>query len=345
MANSSHVAVLKKGAQPWNDWRKANWNIKPDLSGLDLTNVRALKKSSLWDASARQVNLADVNLAAADVSDVKFKNVNLSAAILVDANLVSADLSGCNLTSADMSGADMTRSKLESALCVGAQLQGAVLHKADLWLANLNAANLAGADLEDADLTRANLHKADLTEANLAHVNLHEADLRASNLDHAGVVGIKYSRRNMRGKYQGVRGIESTFGDAIFRRDALDQDYYDTLASRWRKTPKMFVHWLWSQLDYGRSFARIGAAGALVVFGFGLVYQLDPSLMEIHVRIDPWLAPYLSSLFAVTSLGLLDLVSAKSSTGEILYVAQIAIGYVTYGALLAILLQKIARRS
>ena len=345
MANSSHVEKLKQGAQPWNEWRKANWNIKPDLSGLDLTNVRALKKSALWDNKARQINLAEVNLAATDVSDVKFKNVNLSSANLVDANLVSADLSGCNLTAAEMSGADMTRSKLESATCVGAQLQSATLHKADLWLANLNAANLAGADLESADLTRANLHKADLTEANLAHVNLHEADLRASNLDHAGVGGIKYSRRNMRGKYQGIRGIESTFGDAIFRRDALDQDYYDTLASRWRKTPKMIIHWLWSQLDYGRSFARIIAALALVIVGFGIVYQLDPSLMEIHVRTDAWLAPYLSSLFAVTSLGLLDLVSAQTRTGEMLFITQIAIGYVTYGALLAILLQKIARRS
>jgi hypothetical protein len=33
MANDEHVAILKKGVDTWNAWRRENPDIRPDLSG------------------------------------------------------------------------------------------------------------------------------------------------------------------------------------------------------------------------------------------------------------------------------------------------------------------------
>jgi uncharacterized protein YjbI with pentapeptide repeats len=39
MANDEHVAILKKGVDAWNKWRDENVNIRPDLSGVDLSRA------------------------------------------------------------------------------------------------------------------------------------------------------------------------------------------------------------------------------------------------------------------------------------------------------------------
>jgi uncharacterized protein YjbI with pentapeptide repeats len=39
MANDDHVAMLRKGVDAWNTWRDKNLNIRPDLSGVDLSRA------------------------------------------------------------------------------------------------------------------------------------------------------------------------------------------------------------------------------------------------------------------------------------------------------------------
>ena len=136
-------------------------------------------------------------------------------------------------------------------------LDGADLRRSDFWKADLSGAELEGANLEQAIFTGASLHGANLARASLYQADINGADLRAANLDHAGVIGIKYDRRAMRGRYQGIRGVESSYGDALFRRDAVDQDYIDTLALRWRRSPLILIFALWALIDYGRSLSRI----------------------------------------------------------------------------------------
>jgi hypothetical protein len=36
MANDEHVAILKKGVEAWNVWRRGKPDICPDLSGANL---------------------------------------------------------------------------------------------------------------------------------------------------------------------------------------------------------------------------------------------------------------------------------------------------------------------
>ncbi len=37
MANLVHLEILKQGVEAWNNWRVENLEIKPDLSGADLS--------------------------------------------------------------------------------------------------------------------------------------------------------------------------------------------------------------------------------------------------------------------------------------------------------------------
>ena len=39
MANNEHVALLKQGVDAWNAWRDENPDIRPDLSGANLSGA------------------------------------------------------------------------------------------------------------------------------------------------------------------------------------------------------------------------------------------------------------------------------------------------------------------
>jgi len=39
MANSEHLTKIKQGVKDWNDWRKVNPKVIPDLRGADLRDA------------------------------------------------------------------------------------------------------------------------------------------------------------------------------------------------------------------------------------------------------------------------------------------------------------------
>jgi hypothetical protein len=75
MANAEHLALLKEDVEKWNQWRKDNSNVIPDLSGVKLK----LRKAGLRRAHLKEeANLHDA--------------VVLMRAALRDADLRGADL-------------------------------------------------------------------------------------------------------------------------------------------------------------------------------------------------------------------------------------------------------------
>jgi len=345
MANPNHVARLLKGVEAWNQWRQENWNIKPDLTGLDLRREHGFKRSSLWDGRRRRIDLSDVNFGGVDLSQSDLRGAEMTNASIVDATLVAADLRDTNLKGSDFKG-----SRLAGAQFVGAVLHDASLVETDLKAADFWQADLAGADLEAANLEQSNFNKSSLRGANLSRANLYEcdlryADLRGANLDHAGVIGVKYERASMRGRYQGVRGIESTYGDAIFRRDAVDQDYIDTLAFRWRRSPLILIFWLWSMIDYGRSLSRILWLSAGIVLAFGTIFLLNPQTISMTGDLDPFLAPFYASFITFVSLGLPAGVTAQTAFGQLLLSLETVTGFLFLAVFLSVLLRNISRRS
>jgi len=259
----------------------------------------------------------------------------------------------------DLSGADLSRSNCSRGDFTGANLSGADLSMADLSQAYLSEANLAGADLSAARLAGAYLCFARLMGAylNLAKLNgadlrcadLTGADLRGSNLSEANVTGVSYNRKSMCGKYLGIR-VDSCYGDAVFKRDAQDQDYIDTFVgrNRWEKGKRWGYIWckIWGLFDYGRSIPRVGIFAFLLIMMFGTVYRHYPWLVSQNCTnpITTWFTPYYYSIVIFTTLGFGDL-TARHLAGETLVSLEVVFGYVTLGMLLAILANKVARRS
>jgi uncharacterized protein YjbI with pentapeptide repeats len=163
MSNRQHLSLLKQGALPWNEWRKKNPDVRPDLY-----------EASLAGANLRGANLSGANLGGAELSSADLREVNLLGAALVEANLQEA-----NLHKADLGFADLTF----------AHLSNAKLTNARLWKADLTAAKLGGADLTNADLTMAMLRETDFSGANLCDAVLDYAVLRETNLRQANLTG------------------------------------------------------------------------------------------------------------------------------------------------------------
>jgi uncharacterized protein YjbI with pentapeptide repeats len=154
MANEEHLEILKKGPKKWNLWREKNPDVRPDLTGVALSE------------DLYEVNLNEINLSGADLRGANLIEEDLSNAKLARADLTATYLSGANLRGADLLGAYLSEANLFGTNLLGANLSGANLRGADLLLANLIRTNLTGANLSNANLFGVNLLGADLREAN-----------------------------------------------------------------------------------------------------------------------------------------------------------------------------------
>lgn len=138
-----HLSILERGVEAWNNWRKKNPHIIPDLSGADLSHLNLAKinfyKTRLFGANLEGANLRKANFIGADL-----RQANLSFACLVAADLNQADLSFATLKRANLSEADFTDAKLSNATLEDAQLTGALLVRTDLEGADLSGSRIFG---------------------------------------------------------------------------------------------------------------------------------------------------------------------------------------------------------
>src|SRR5258708_6583699 len=169
MANRQQLGILKQGALPWNEWRKKNPDVRPDL-----------QEASLAGANLRGANLSGVNLGGAELASTDLQGVNLLGASVVEANLHEA-----TLHKADLGFADLTFAHLSNA-----NLTAARFWKADLTAAKLTAADLSGANLTMAMLRETDFSGANLYEAILDYAVLVETNLRQANLTGCSVCGL-----------------------------------------------------------------------------------------------------------------------------------------------------------
>jgi uncharacterized protein YjbI with pentapeptide repeats len=155
MANPEHVALLRKSVREWNEWRKANPELRVDLSGVDLSG-----------AELSGANLSGADLSGAELRGAELRGANLWDGNLSEANLWEANLSGAYLITADFSDANLT-------------------------LANLRRADLNGADLNGADLSHTILSQAKLAFTRFTNVDLSETvGLETCNHEAPSSIGI-----------------------------------------------------------------------------------------------------------------------------------------------------------
>jgi uncharacterized protein YjbI with pentapeptide repeats len=326
MANESHVKELLKGVKSWNAWREANPDIKPDLSGVDLT-LEAVRGTPL--VTVFQEDQEFVDLQGFDFHGANLFETNLQSTNLRNANLQTADLGGANLQSADLTDANLHGTKLWNA-----NLQSAVL-----YLANLQSSDAWGANLGCADLWGVNLQGADLLDA-----NLQTADLGGANLNDANVTLVRFNRSTLQRGFQGIR-VATCYGSQAFKSFAQDQDFIEELRDSGRGG--LIKFWLWYIFaDCGRSFVRWAGWSLFLAILFGIVYYWMGSN---HIKPDPPLPFSLItmiyySVVTFTTLGFGD-VKPQTELAAVIVMFEVMLGYVMLGGLISILANKLARRA
>jgi uncharacterized protein YjbI with pentapeptide repeats len=79
MANDEHVAWLKKGVDVWNEWRRGNPDIVPDLGEADLIEA-SLWRANLFKANLSRADLIEANLTEAELSWISWSEQRLKSA-------------------------------------------------------------------------------------------------------------------------------------------------------------------------------------------------------------------------------------------------------------------------
>ncbi len=181
MANQEHLDILRQGVKVWNQWRKENPDIDPDVSEADI--------------SCLQLGHAD------------FLRANLSGA-----NLSGANLSGANLSGANFEGANLSKAGLRGANFTVTNLKGADLSHTNLWDAHFGNLNAGYVDLSGANLSNTQLGGVDLSYANLSGANLSGAELGGVNLGNANLDGTNFAGAIMAGTALGDRDLRVVKG-------------------------------------------------------------------------------------------------------------------------------------
>jgi uncharacterized protein YjbI with pentapeptide repeats len=217
MANEEQLAILHQvidvwyeNPSLWNEWRRKNPKIKPDLRGADLSKGK---------------------LNGANFSGADFRDANLQEANLRGANLESANLSGANLVGVNLNETNLIRANVSRATLALASLQGADLRMADFREANLSLANFSYPDLSDPDSKRANLSGANFSKANLYEANLTWTDLSNVNFSEAVLCEVNLRRANLnkanlsRADLTRTQVLDADFNEATFTGACIEEWY------------------------------------------------------------------------------------------------------------------------
>lgn len=128
MANQEHLAVLKRGVKTWNQWRQEHPDIRPDLTGANLSEANLievnLSKADLSKADLSLANLSHATFSRADLIKVKFIGADLRYAILSRTNLSKADLSRANLSHAVLNESILVRTNFTDATLTNCHIFG-----------------------------------------------------------------------------------------------------------------------------------------------------------------------------------------------------------------------------
>ena len=203
MANIEQLQLLSEGVDQWNEWRRNNPDIHPDLTGAEFP-----RSITLWDGDFRNAHLAKAHLNKLILLGGNFAYADLTDADLSGSNLGHGNFYKADLRRANLEGADLQWANLVGANLSGSQLQNANLFGADLSAANLELPHQMKLSVDDAEiilgasLTETNLTRADLTGANLGYTRMIGTNLAQATLVDCQVYGIAAWRVNTKDAIQ-----------------------------------------------------------------------------------------------------------------------------------------------
>jgi uncharacterized protein YjbI with pentapeptide repeats len=72
MANAEHLSILAQGVDAWNEWRRQNIIVLPDLTGANLISLKL-----------HRIDLSRTDLSRADLTSSFLSRANLYKAVVV----------------------------------------------------------------------------------------------------------------------------------------------------------------------------------------------------------------------------------------------------------------------
>lgn len=175
--NKKHLRILKRGVTSWNNWRKKNPDVIPELAGLELSYYD-LDEINLSQADLRKANLSNLsscrstfdyaNLQGANLNQVWFNNSNFD-----NANLGRASLRFVNFNEAKLIEANFYSSKLSSVEFCSANLRKA----------NLDEANIIGTDFREANCNKASFNNTKISDSFVYGASFWETNLNEVKLE------------------------------------------------------------------------------------------------------------------------------------------------------------------
>jgi hypothetical protein len=190
VADEEQVKILKEqGSQAWNEWRRQNPRVKPNLSGARLVQAK------LEEMDFRSADLSCADLTGANLFRTNFAAAHMESSILKDANLA-----GARFVEANLNGAKLDKATLNYADLPRVTLKGASIRDAFLPWVNLTEANLADADLQGSHLLGTNFYGADLTDTEFSRCEMWETILGNVDLSRTkGLGAVEHSGPSMIG--------------------------------------------------------------------------------------------------------------------------------------------------
>lgn len=171
LPDPEHLALLLKGKEDWNAWRKDNRGESLNLAGLkmDYSNFNG------YDFS--YTSLYRAHLRSCDLRNGEWRLIGL-----VEADLSNSDFENTKFLGEQTGEDEYDESSMTGALFINANLKRTKFSGADCDLANFHKANLSYADLAHSQLRKADFSYADLSWANLSHADLSGANLQGAKL-------------------------------------------------------------------------------------------------------------------------------------------------------------------
>lgn len=301
--------------------------LKAHLSGADLL------KANLSGTYLKEANLSGANLWGADLSKANLRGANLSRA-----NLWGSNLSGADLTEANLSGANLCETNLSGADFWKTDLSGALLREANLSGANLWETNLSGAELGDVLFTTDEVFDRLLKWWGPKILSCIPLLNRMKPFQNWKKVGMTILRGIDTAKINGSK-------NPILKRYIEDYQFIQGF-----KKKSWFHRWLFYPLwkatsDCGRSLLLwlIWAVGLIGLFSW--VYY--PHRADWFNQVDlNWLSIWYLSLTKFMSFGFGNTTpKIDHPTAQVWLMVEVVIGYVMFGGLISILINKLARRA
>jgi len=255
MANRLHLSILERGVEEWNNWRKDNPDIKPDLSRSEIFGsnthcfiwrgkiddapkaaMRSMTRINFEDCNLEGCQIRKINFCYADFTRANLRRTSIKKCLFEQCSFFNAKLIEIDLHDTSWGEVDFSHANLEdldffanaSAIGNATLLELAIFRGAFLKNVNFSGAILAGANFEAARLERVNfaaadLSNADLTGANLAGSNFSKADLSNADLIGADLAGSDFSGASLeRADLTGANLAGSNFSQADLKEGNLD---------------------------------------------------------------------------------------------------------------------------